>query len=447
LRGWVIKKFTFNTFNLISNLVGQVKTKIGNLKSSQFLRQAFLLLLLNTISKAVGLVGSAYASRCLGPSNLGTSALVQATVQQISLVCDGGFTIVAVRKIAADKGSCPSITSNIVSLRLIVATVASLLWLVTCLTTTQREQEFVWLMGVPILIFSASNIGFAFQGLEKLPVQNAIGVGGTLLSAAAYLAFFKPGMFLGADLIVIAAVNAVVIMASWYIYSKIFSSLPVTKINWITLLNLMKESWHYWLLTVVVYFYSSFQIPLISYLLGVREAGIYRSAFLMGSSVELLFNSVNSLLLPRFTVWREMGVSVLWKRQSRLLVIFVLISLPPITIIILASPWIYHTFLGQDFMEGVQVFQILVLGRLVVFWGQIYTFGLSATHQDLQFFIVSVSSAVCSVLLNVLLVPKYGLVAAASVSLTSEMLVGALSYLFLRQYIMKNRSNNAGVGV
>lgn len=412
-------------------LVEQANHGLARLRSSKFARDAAWLLVFNLLSRIISFFGTTYAMRCLGPVNVGISALVQTTVQQVALAFNCGFETVAARRIAADHHEANVITPTAVTFRLILAVIAALIWVVVCHLVVPVSQRWVWMMGAPIMIASTGSIAFVFTGLEKLPIQNGIGTGGVLLMAAAYFIFFRPGMFLGADLIVIAVIGLATMGVSWAVYHRLVGSWPIGGIVVQQLKSLFRESWRYWLLAVVIFFYSVFQIPLIAYLLGSREAGIFRSAFGLAAGVELLFNSINSLLLARLVNWQKMGMDLMWRRQGQLLLVFLAIGLPIVGILVLFSPFIYSILLGSAFMEGVRVFQILLVGRLVVFLGQIYAWGLVAIGQDNQFLIATLLGAVTSVSLNLLLIPIFGLVGVACVSLLSEILIHAYCFIVL----------------
>jgi O-antigen/teichoic acid export membrane protein len=112
-----------------------------------------------------------------------------------------------------------------------------------------------------------------------------------------------------------------------------------------------------------------------------------------------------------------------------------IIGLPVVVILIILAPTIYALFLGEAFKEGVLVFQILVVGRLVVFLGQIYAFGLVAVGQDNHFLGASLLGAAVSITLNLILIPKFGLLGAADVSVISEIIVHTYCYLVIRAKI------------
>jgi O-antigen/teichoic acid export membrane protein len=244
-------------------------------------------------------------------------------------------------------------------------------------------------------------------------------------------------MFLGADLIVISIVGLITATISWIAYRRIFKRWPVGKPSFEQLRGLLRESWRYWALAVIVFFYSTFQIPLIAGLLGTREAGIFRSAFLMAAGVELLFNSINSLLLARLVIWKKQGLHTMWKQQTRLLLIFLGIGGPLTLVLYFFAPFLYQVLLGKDFAEGVTIFQILVIGRLVVFIGQIYAWGLAAVGLDTHFVLASLLGAVSSVALNLFLIPRYGLIAAACIAVFAELLVHGYSFGVLRIHVTR----------
>jgi O-antigen/teichoic acid export membrane protein len=414
-----------------------VHARIAQLRTSKFVRDSLLLLILALLSRGVALFGSAWAARTLGPSNLGVSALVQATAQQAGLASHGGFDTVAVRKIAGDSDTAESVAAAVLTFRMAVAGAVSVIWIGFVLLLPDLEHRFAWLFGVPLVLLAASNIRFLFAGLEKLPVQNAISTGGTLLGALLYFAFFRPGMSAGADLVVISATALAVTVFSWAAYVRLFKRWPTSIAGFHQIRTLLRESWQYWLMAVVIYLYSSFQIPLVAYILGSYQAGLYRSAFMMAAAVELLFGTINSLLLPRLVAWRKLGADVLWRRQNGLLVLFCGIGLPPVVLLMAASPLIFDLFLGPEFANALSVFRILLVGRLVVFWGQIYAFGLAAVGEDTAFLLASTLGAVAGVTLSTLGALHFGITAVAVSSVVAELLVVSTCFFSMRASIMR----------
>ena len=415
---------------LRENLSGLVAAG-KKLRESKFARDAAWLLLFNFIAKALSFFGGAYAARCLGPLNLGVSALVQTTGAQAALVYNGGLDPVAVRRIAADKTCAGPVTAAVITFRMVMAVVVYAAWCAVVLCVVPGPRQSAWLVGGLLMVTSASSVVFAFQGLEKLPVQNAIAAGTSLLMAVSYFSLFKPGMPLGSDLYVLASVGLLSSAVSWWFYCKASGTGPLARPDMKMLSSLFGESWRYWLLALVSFFYTLFQFPLINYFLGERSTGVYRSAWLMASGLEMLFGSITALLLPRMVVWKQESGAHLRAQQGRLLKIFLLVGLPLTGALMLASPFIYHVFFGPAYLGGIHIFQVLAAGRLVVFIGQIYIWGAVAAGLDKEFLLITICGAVFSVAANAALLPAYGLAAAAAVSVATELIIGGASYAVL----------------
>jgi O-antigen/teichoic acid export membrane protein len=412
-------------------------------QASKFVRDSLALLVLNLLSRAIGLFASAYALRCLGPENVGLSAVVLTMALQVGLTYNGGFDTVAIRRIAAGRERIRSVTHTIVTSRGVLAVGAAVIWVAVVAMSPGLSHRGLWLLGALLMFLPALSLVFAFNGAERLPVQSAIATGGALVTAFAYLAFFRPGMPLGADLVVGAVAAVLTTACSWVAYRHAFEHWPVGRTSLVELRDLLRESWRYWVLAVATFLYSTFQIPLVAYYLGPRDTGLFRSAFLLAATIELFFNSINALLLPRLVAWKALGLPVLWRRQRKLLGLFALIGTPATLLLIAVAPLIYRVFLGSDFLAAIPIFRILVLSRLVVFLGQIYAFGLAAIGLDGAFLTASLVGGVASPLLSMIVLPRMGVIGAAYVTLASELLVVTLCFLAQRRYIRSVRAVGA----
>lgn len=412
---------------------------LARVRSSAFVRDSIALLVLNVLSRGASFFASAYALRCLGPYNIGFSALVQASVQQVGLAYNGGFDTVAVRRIAADHDRLKRIARAVVAFRGLFALCAAVIWSAIVIAMPSITYPHAWLLGAPLLLINAGNIAFVFNAVERLPIQTAIGTGGTVLAAVAYLVFFHPSMPLGADLVVLVSTGLITTAFSWGAYHRTFGHWPVGAFLLQDLWSLLRESWRYWSLAVATFVYSTFQIPLIAHYLGAEQTGLYRSAFAMAAAVELLYNSVNALLLPRLVAWRAEGIEVLWRRQRKLFVIFVAVGASATLLLVVAAPVAYRILLGPQFAPAIPIFQLLLLGRLIVFVGQIYAFGLAALNLDNAFLAATVLGAIASLVLNVIVLPRAGLTGATVVSIVSELFVSCFCFLALRRHVRSIR--------
>jgi len=409
---------------------------LQRVRASRMARQAAWLFGLNTLAKGLVFLGSAYAAKCLGPANLGISAMIISLGQLVVVLVGGGLDTVAVRHIAANPSAAGDITRAIVAFRWRMLAVILPLGLGGALWLTPGEQALAWGVGALIPIVTSFSLLFVFQGLEKLPMQAMVSVLTSTLAALAF-SLFHPGMPMGSDLVVLAASGVIGVSVNVWLFHRLTSA-SEAKVSIPGIGPLLLESRPYWILAVVVYCYSSLQVPLVGYMTGKESLGVYRSALMLAAGLELFYNSVNSLLLPRLVVWSQQGPAYLWRRQKELLVIFLLVGGVVSTSLILLAPLIYRRLLGVEFSDAVLPFQILVVGRLVVFLGKIFAWSLTALHLDRQFLGASISGAFFSVLANLLVLPRFGITGAAVISLATEIIVCSLCLYFVLTHRKKS---------
>jgi O-antigen/teichoic acid export membrane protein len=404
---------------------------------SRHARDATMLVALNTVARAASFFGAAYAARCLGPANLGLSGLVQATAQQASLAFNGGLDTVAVRRVAANRQRARAITGAVVWFRGTGLVLVACAWTVVTLVFAPASTRGPWLLGLPLLAAPAFTLLYAYQALERLPLQNGIVAALTVLAAAAYLVFFRPGMPAGADLVVLGAVALIGLVFSWALARPLLGGWPARP-QLADVWGLLREARPYWLLAAAVWFYASVQLPVVALRVGHDEAGLYRAALSLSGVLELLFASINSLLLPRFVAWNQDGVTVLWRRQRRLFLLYVVLGSAALLVALALGPYVLPRLLGPAFGGAVPVFGTLAASRVVVFCGQIYSNGLAATGHDRRFLAASLAGVVVGLPGAIVLSGAFGAQGAAYAALAAEIVVVSMCYLFMRDVVQRS---------
>ncbi|MDB5871160.1 MAG: flippase [Ramlibacter sp.] len=421
----------------------RLKALFGS-RGSRLGSHALWMFLFNMLSNALLLVGNTYAARCLGPLNIGVSAQVQALSQQAGLAYNGGFDAVAVRAIAADRACAAPLVQAIVTFRLVVALLLATGWVLAVLILQPvGAVRVAWLLGAGLIVIGSLNVSFIYQALERLPVQAAISSVAAIAIALGYALLFTPGMQVGSDLMLIVVVtalsSAIAIAGALKLAGLAPGGTSGLRDGALALRGLLEQSWRYWLLAVVIYVYSAFPILLVAHFHGDAAAGIFRVCFVMAAALELVFASINNLLLPRLVSWRADGVSSMWKKQSDLARFHVVFGCAVCVAALLCAPYVFGHFLGPEYLPGLPVFNVLVAGRLVVFVSQIYAWGLVALRLDSQFLKASLAGAVASLLLNFALIPRLSMMGAAITSLAAEAIIGVLCYLLQRRSVSAQR--------
>ncbi|KER11036.1 MAG: hypothetical protein HY22_00645 [[Candidatus Thermochlorobacteriaceae] bacterium GBChlB] len=420
---------------------------VQRVSTSQFARNAVLSVGLSSLSKGLAFLAATFAAKCMGAVNYGISGVAYTAAFQTGLAYHWGLDIVAVRRIAADKNApnATALTETIIGFRLSVATLIALLWIGVVLLVVDADQKSAWVLAGATLWLNAIQVNFVFMGLEKLPIQNGINALASTLSAAVIFLWFKPGMPAGADLAVTVFTLAVTAALSWGAYRREFGKLPISsrffRQPFEMLPKLVGESWKYWLTTAVTYLFTFFQLPMIELFSSTREVGVYRTAFSLIMGLDFFLQSFYSLLLPRVVAWKASGDDVLAKQQQKTALLFLAMGIPIGAAAVLVAPTFYRIFLGEEFMTGTSVFQILAMAKLTGFVAQVYVQTLVAMKRDMDFLIISALGSAISLMSSAALIPQFGAVGAAWGAAAGEVLINFGSFCYML-WLTPSKSEN-----
>jgi O-antigen/teichoic acid export membrane protein len=414
-----------------------------NFRTSKILRHAIIIFCFNALSRVFSFWGSLHAAHCLGPYNLGVSAMVQSTSQQASLLFNGGFNYSATHLIAANPTVAQRTTAMVVLFRLMVGGILAITWSLVTVNMAPVALWTPWLIGSILIIVNACDLRFVFSGIEKLPLFNGITAFSSVISACAYLTLFKPGAALGSDLVVIAAVGAVSVVMYWTAYRLNFSAWPIFKIQIAELLTLVRNSWRYWITDVAILAFDTAQISTIYLLKGSSEAGVWRAACLMAYSTDLIFAGINSLLLPRLTAWNTASRERLWRNQKMLFVSHSVLGALVTFAFILVLPLIIEHFFS-NYAAGIETLCVILLcSRFSVFVGQIYVFALIAVGMDQFLMWLVLISNITFFPLGILLSQRFGLVGFAYALFICQTISHIMCFLAFRSRILKDDRLNS----
>jgi O-antigen/teichoic acid export membrane protein len=191
---------------------------------------------------------------------------------------------------------------------------------------------------------------------------------------------------------------------------------------------LIKEVRWLFLTAVVCYVYTSLDGSLLGYLHSLHELGLARPAGQLVSSLNQFFALVPLLLYPRLIQWNKVGADFLWERQKKLGWILALGSVPIALGAFVLAPFVFPLLYGREFAASAYPFVILLTSKLVVLVNGIFGWGLWAKGEDIVLLKIMSVVAIVSLSLNLVLIPKWGLLGSTFVNLASESLILVLTF-------------------
>lgn len=397
-------------------------------------KQGVSIAVCRVVGMGLAAVGSVWAARCLGPENLGISGMVNSVVQQAAVFGNMISTTVLIREYkVADQAERHRLVKAYFTLQVVLAIGLSLLAIPMIMGGVfPTAFAFAAWMFIPLVLLGAmQSANWLFQATERIDFQSFLAVVSPAATSVIYVVWFRPGMSAASDLIVASSVGAMMSVIYWVaIYRKTdFKGSPFSLAALHDSLALIKRSRWFYLVGIVTYAYTSLEMPLLGYLGSIEQVGLYRSAGTMVRAAQGFLTVVPVLLFPRFVEWRRQSEELLWKRQRILAVWFGTVAVLGSIAAFAILPWLHPRLFGHAFAAAAIPSAILVTSQMVILVNGIFGWGLWADRRnDRAMAVLMTVTALISVGLNLLFIPRFGTYAAAIVNLVSELLILALCY-------------------
>ena len=388
---------------------------------------------LRFIGLGIGAVAQIYAARQLGPEKLGISGMALAAVAQGSILVTLGANTLLVReyKEAKTDGEKRSLISAAYTLRTIITFGLALLLLVALPWLWPHPQYLLATACVlPLIFFESNQALWVLQAEERVPAQYLANVAGALVSAIVIFTLVRPSSSAGIDMVAAAGGVVVAFGLSWRFAQR---SLPSLRFDWRAIARVALGTKWLFLSAIVIYAYSRFEQPLVGWLRSVEELGVYRSAWQILGALQPLFTMVSLLLYPRLIAWKQESLNTLWKKQLEITKAIAGCALIFALLISVLVPWSYGYIYGEAYVDAAWPCVLLILAKLIAVVNIAYSFGLWAQEKDRLMLLIMALAALGSISSNIVVIPRYGMLGAATVNVAVEAFVCLLCVVASRR--------------
>lgn len=167
---------------------------------------------------------------------------------------------------------------------------------------------------------------------------------------------------------------------------------------------------------------------------GEAELGVYQSAY---TFISFLINIIALIFTPVFPVMAKLYSDKKLEKLQVLIYnmgkIISFIAIPLAVGGVMLSKNILILFFGSSYKDGYIPFSILLIYILMLFFREIYGYSLNAWKLEKKYLgIIAVSSSL-NLILNLLIIPKYGMIGAAYVTMGTEL----INLVFMKVYAEK----------
>jgi O-antigen/teichoic acid export membrane protein len=381
-----------------------------------------------------GVVVTVLLTRALGDDGFGQWSTALAIVQIATPFGDFGLEQVAVRKAASEREQERDWIGAAITLRLAFALPVALVCAAAQLIVADNSEMAAagLLLTGTLLLAPLSMTRIAFQTRVRNDLTILVLTVNSILWTAAVvaLAATNKGMVWFAAAFLVSAV-ASLLLGVW-LGSRL--SRPRVRGSRRLWRELARIGVPIGVAGLVVTAYVKLDQVLLFSLAGAEDAGLYGAVYRFLDQAQFLPAALLTTLFPIIaSSWPADPERV--RRIARLIADYLaIVSLPALGFTLVASEPVVRLLFGEDFLRAADALPILMGAFIVICFG--YLAGNLVVVLELQrmFLRNALIALVFNVVLNLILIPPYGFVAAAWVTLATEVLVTGLTlYSVLRR--------------
>jgi O-antigen/teichoic acid export membrane protein len=384
-------------------------------------------LILRASNLVLGIAVTVVLVRTLGDEGFGQWSTLLATVGIVGYFGALGLDRVTIERAASEPERAPSWVGALVTLRLalalpvMVGTVVVCLWLAN--DAAMRIAAVIVGATVPVSALTAARVVFELQ------VRNAVTTGvevanGILWGVAVALVAVADGGLVA----VAGAFLAVTTLTSAGLLVLALRAAPVrlraSRRFWRGLLRLGVPVGIGGLLTRG---YGSIDQVIVFELAGARDAGLYGAVYRIFERMQFLPGSLMITLFPIIVAARDADPERV-KRIFHLAIDYLaLISLPAFAIALAGPEQLVRALFGAQFSDSAPALPVLMAAFVLVSLGFLAGHLIIAYELQRRFVRIALGALVFNVAANLALVPRFGFMAAAVMTLATELLVTGLT--------------------
>lgn len=378
-----------------------------------FLGRIFIL----GISFLVGI----YIARYLGPSNYGLFNYVISFVGLFGFLTSFGIDNIASREIIKNHDKKDEIISTSFYIKLTGSLIAIISIVIISILTT-KDLLTLWLIWIFSLgfipqAFNIIEIYFQSQVLSKKIVTAQIisNIISTILKIIC-ITLNKGIFWLSIIYIIETSIYAIILLFS---FRKFGNHIKKWNFNKNVAKNLLKDSWPLILSSIAISIYMKIDQVMIKNILGNEQAGVYAVAVKLSEVwyfiPSLICTSLSPAIIKSVTINKELFENRL--KKLYFLMFWISFSIASTTTI-LAYPIIKILF-GTAYIGAITTLQIYVWAGIGVSLGVAVSQSLLANNLTKISFYNTLLGAIINIILNIILIPKFGINGAAIATLIS----------------------------
>ena len=374
------------------------------------------------ISKGISFITVAYLARILSPYGFGIISFSTAFISYFIIFDTFGLDTYGTREVARDLNKIKLLVNSIISFRFTLALILYLLLSIIVYFLNQSILLKIILLISGFSILSNSiQISWVFQGLEKMHLSAAQNLFSSILNLFGVIILVHSKNQIITACIISSISVFIGNMSLLFYYLRNISRIKLTfDLNaWKVLL---KNSFPSGLSSILIAVYYNLDVLMLGFMRTQKEVGLYSAAYKI-MFVFSIFNIYMMVIFPKLSKLWQVNENKFFEMIGNITVLIWSFTFLVVSFSQFGDFFVIYIF-GKDYSEASLVTSILIINQCLIFLFSPFAYPLIARNKHNKF-LKSVSiGAVVNLILNLVLIPDYGILGAAIATLASELLVG-----------------------
>ncbi len=364
--------------------------------------------------------------RYLGPVEYGTLTFSLSIAGIMSFLTDLGMEKIVSRDIILDKGHTSKILGTAIILKFIGSIVAFLASSAVAILYIKDPtiRMYVIFANLSLILMPYAIINSFFQARSMSKYPSIVAIATIIALSSAKIALISTGASIESFLFLAICEPMIYAVGYLYIYKKYGMD---SKQSWsfdpATAKELLRESWPLMFASAFSLIFVRIDQLIIQAMLGPRNVGLYDAGVRIAESWYFLPGILTTALFPAVINSMKQGKEIFERRITHMYRLMYAFSFAIIIPIVILAPWIVRSLYGPEYAETISIVQIYSWAGLFISIGIVIQQHLIAVGKSKYLLITTCIGAIANILLNVLLIPVYGIAGAAYATLFSYLLV------------------------
>jgi O-antigen/teichoic acid export membrane protein len=397
-------------------------------------------MLLNLFNRGIDFAFAALMLRVLRPENAGNFYFAVVIVGWFEILTNFGLNTLLTREVSRHPAQGNRYLVNTSILRLMLAAWSAPLLLIVILvwsnvfTLTPETVITIVVLAMAQLPSSLSyGLTAQFYAYEKAEYPAVIGVVTVMMKVALGV----PALLLGWGIIGLAAVSLVVNIITLLILSRLSFRMfyrPRLESDPALRRGMLRESFPLMLNHLLATLFFKIDVPLLQSLQGSRVVGLYSAAYKWVDALNIIPAYSTIALFPVMSRQADEDRAALLRSYRIGIRLLVALALPLAVVTTFLAPALMLILGGSEFLPHSAIALQIMIWSIPFGWiNSITNYVLIAAGQQSKLTRAFIIGLVFNVVANLILIPRFSYVAAAAITILSELVEGLVFYYYLEK--------------